>query len=178
MTIPDTRYAVGDPPDITILRIQQRMLEKKMESIRHLSDEVNNILYATPPADLPNIGKPADAATFIMPILTPLDHEEFWIMCLNYRHQLMAVRRIYSGTINQIDVRVAEVFRVALLDNAALLIVAHNHPSGVPDPSPEDIALTKLLADAGKLLEIELLDHLIFAPPDRWKSLREMGVAF
>lgn len=71
--------------------------------------------------------------------------------------------------------RIAEVFRATLISNSPALILVHNHPSGDPQPSPEDVELTRVLLDAGKLLDIQVLDHLIIGR-NKWRSLREMGL--
>jgi DNA repair protein RadC len=84
---------------------------------------------------------------------------------------------IYKGSLNQSQVRVGEVYREAVRRNCAAIIVAHNHPSGDPSPSPEDVSVTRDLVAAGKLLGIELLDHLVIGH-QRWVSLRERGLGF
>ena len=98
-------------------------------------------------------------------------------MLLNTKNPVIDVLTVYRGTINTAPVRVAEVFREAIRRNAAAIILAHNHPSGDPKPSPEDRALTGEVAEAGKLLGIELLDHLVISQA-RWVSLRERGLGF
>jgi DNA repair protein RadC len=84
---------------------------------------------------------------------------------------------IYQGSLNASVVRVAELFREAVRSNAAALIVAHNHPSGDPTPSPEDIAMTRTLVEAGQILDIEVLDHLVIGK-GRWVSLKAQGLGF
>ncbi|MCJ7736369.1 MAG: hypothetical protein MUQ10_03510, partial [Anaerolineae bacterium] len=83
----------------------------------------------------------------------------------------------YIGTLNSAQIRVADIFQVALRRNAAAVVVAHNHPSGDPSPSPEDVSVTRELVAAGKLLDIEVLDHLVIGD-GRWVSLRERGLGF
>jgi DNA repair protein RadC len=90
---------------------------------------------------------------------------------------VLATPTVYVGSLNTTWVRVSEVFRDAIRQNAAALIVAHNHPSGDPSPSPEDVALTREIISAGKLLDIEVLDHLIIGH-QRFVSLKERGLAF
>jgi DNA repair protein RadC len=96
-------------------------------------------------------------------------------MLLNTKNRVLSVHEVYKGSVNASLVRVGEVFREAIRRNAPAIIVAHNHPSGDPSPSPEDIHVTRRLAEAGRLLDIELLDHLIIGA-GRWVSLREKGV--
>jgi len=84
---------------------------------------------------------------------------------------------VYIGSLNASHIRVGEVFREAVRRSCAALIVAHNHPSGDPTPSPEDVEVTRQLVEAGNLLDIELLDHLIIGR-QRFISLRERGLGF
>jgi DNA repair protein RadC len=90
----------------------------------------------------------------------------------------MSIQEIYVGNVNSAVVRAAEVFRPAIRDNAPSIIVAHNHPSGDPTPSPEDIAITRELVAAGKLLGIELLDHIVIGNGSRYISLNEKRLGF
>ena len=94
-----------------------------------------------------------------------LDHEEMHILVLNIKNQLVEYVRKYKGTINSSVVRIAEVFRPAVVRNCPHIIVCHNHPSGDPTPSPEDIEITRQFQRAADLLEIELLDHIIIGNP-------------
>jgi DNA repair protein RadC len=84
---------------------------------------------------------------------------------------------LYRGTTNSAPIRVAEVFRDAVRTNAVGIVVAHNHPSGDPSPSPEDIRVTRDIRSAGALLDIELLDHIVVGD-NRWISLKLRGLGF
>jgi DNA repair protein RadC len=86
-----------------------------------------------------------------------LDQEELWVVLLNIKNQIEAIVTIYRGSIDRSLVRVSEIYKPALRRNSAAIIVVHNYPSGEPDPSPEDVLLTRHLVDAGKLLEVDLL---------------------
>jgi len=90
--------------------------------------------------------------------------ETLWVLALNTRNHLLRKVKLYEGTRCHSSVRVAEIFEVALQNHATALIVAHNHPSGDPSPSHEDVALSKQIIQAGKILEIKLLDHVIIVP--------------
>ncbi len=90
----------------------------------------------------------------------------------------MSVHEIYVGNVNSSLVRPAEVFRPAIRDNAPSIIVVHNHPSGDPTPSPEDVSITQELVSAGKLLSIELLDHVVIGSGNRFVSLNEKRLGF
>ena len=107
-----------------------------------------------------------------------LAQETFVILTFNIKNRLIARHLISLGTVNSTLVHPREVFRPAITDGAANIVAAHNHPSGDPAPSAEDIRITKKLIEAGHYIEIELLDHLIIGSDD-FISLRESGlVAF
>ena len=106
-----------------------------------------------------------------------LDHEEFWIACLDTKNHVQRLHRLYKGCLNSSVVRVSEVFRLPLELNSAAIIVCHSHPSGSTQASPEDINVTRLLIEAGELLEIQVLDHLIIGQ-GRWVSMREQGLGW
>lgn len=113
-----------------------------------------------------------DAVSLIRIDMIYLDYEQIRVLVLNTKNQVVANLCLYQGTINSADLRAAEIFRPALTRKAANIILCHNHPSGDPTPSPEDLEITKRLVSAGQLLDIELLDHLIIGNP-RSVSLRE-----
>jgi len=120
------------------------------------------------------IRKPDDAA---LPLLVEMGHlpqEELWVLLLNRKNRLLETIPVYRQTVTSAAVRPAEVFRRALQLNAPAIIVAHNHPSGDPTPSPDDITITHTLIQAGKLLSIDMLDHLIIGH-GRYVSLRLHG---
>jgi DNA repair protein RadC len=104
-----------------------------------------------------------------------LDHEELRVVLLNTKNTVIAMRTVYVGNLAGSSVRVGELYREAIRRQAAAIVVAHNHPSGDPEPSHEDLKITGELAEAGRLLDIELLDHLILGR-ERWVSLRALGV--
>jgi len=100
-----------------------------------------------------------------------------WVVNLDTRNRVMSFVGLYNGSVNSSQVRVCEVFRQAIVDNSPAIIVAHNHPSGDPTPSPEDVSVTRSILQAGKLLDIDLLDHLVIAG-GRYVSLKERGLGF
>ena len=153
---------------------QRKSVDRTMARIRQLHDELNTQLYAHPTERLA-IHSPADAAAILNYFIGSLDHEEMWVVDLDTRNRVMNLTALYKGNVNSAQVRVGEVFRQAILDNAPAILVAHNHPSGDPSPSPEDVSLTRSIYQAGKLLDIDLLDHLIIARGQH-KSLKEMGL--
>lgn len=101
--------------------------------------------------------------------------EVFGILILNTKNKIVAVHEVSRGTLNTSMVHPREVFKPAVLHNAAAIICFHNHPSGDPEPSREDVLLTKQLVEAGGIMGIEILDHVIVCE-DRYVSLKERGV--
>jgi DNA repair protein RadC len=139
--------------------------------------ELGRRLMAESPEERWQIRAPSDAAHILMPKLGFQEQEHFAILYLDTRNRVSDQEVLYVGSLNTSLVRVAEVFRGAVRRNCAALIVAHNHPSGDPNPSPEDVSLTRRLVDAGKLLEIDVLDHLVIGH-NRYVSLRERSLGF
>ena len=123
------------------------------------------------------IRAPADAAKLLIPDMLHLEQESLRVMLLNTRNCVLGIHEVYKGSLNTALVRSADVFREAIRRNSAALIVAHNHPSGDPSPSPEDVAVTRELIKVGQLLDIEVLDHLIIGE-GRFVSLKERGLGF
>jgi DNA repair protein RadC len=123
------------------------------------------------------VKSPADVAQLFMVEMMALDQEELWVACLDTKNRLLKVAKVYRGSVNTAMIRVGEVFKEALRLNAASIVVAHNHPSTDPTPSPEDILVTRQIVEAGKLLDLDVLDHLVLAA-NRYVSLRERGLGF
>jgi DNA repair protein RadC len=117
---------------------------------------------------------PADVAERLLPSLAPLEHEELRVLLLTSKNRVTAQRTVYVGNLAGSPVRCGEVFREAVRRQAAAIVVVHNHPSGDPAPSGDDIRITAELAAAGRLLDIELLDHLVIGA-GCWVSLRALG---
>lgn len=109
----------------------------------------------------PLIKTPADAAHLLIPEMSLLEQEEVRVMMLNSRNHVLGVTTVYRGSINSASMRVAELFREAIRQNALNVIIAHNHPSGDCSASQDDLITTKEMIKAGKLLECQVLDHLI-----------------
>ncbi|PWW37876.1 MULTISPECIES: JAB domain-containing protein [Paenibacillus] len=107
------------------------------------------------------IRKPQDAADLFRQFLGEYDREVFAILCLNAKNEPTAIHTVSTGTLNASLVHPRETFKLAILANSAAIVACHNHPSGDPNPSPQDIELTERLRDSGCLLGIELLDHII-----------------
>ena len=139
--------------------------------------ELGRRLMAEPPDEHLQIRAPGDASVLLLPMLGHQVQEHFVVLYLDTRNRVIDQETLYKGSLNTSLVRIAEVFRGAVRRNCLSIIVAHNHPSGDPSPSPEDVALTRRLIEAGKLLEISVLDHLVVGQ-NRYVSLRERGIGF
>jgi len=123
------------------------------------------------------IKSPEDAANLLMAAMGDEMQEQLRVLLLDSKHYVLRMPVVYVGNVNTAIVRMAEVFRDAIKDNSVAIIVAHNHPSGDPTPSREDIALTEDLVRAGALLGISVLDHLVIGK-QRYISLKERGLGF
>jgi DNA repair protein RadC len=139
--------------------------------------ELGRRLLVTSPEERPQIRSPADAANLVMSEMGLLEQEHLRVILLDTKNRVLDTPTIYVGSLNTSLIRVGEIFREAIRSNCASLIVVHNHPSGDPTPSPEDVAVTQQIAEAGKLLDIEVLDHLIIGY-QRFVSLKERGLGF
>lgn len=107
------------------------------------------------------VNTPEDAAALVMPEMRHLEREEFRVILLDTKNRVIGVETVAVGSLNSAGVQPREVFKAAVRRSAATVILVHNHPSGDPTPSREDVALTKRLAQAGELLGIEILDHIV-----------------
>lgn len=139
--------------------------------------ELAKRLQAPNPDEKPKITTPADAANVLMASMRFLEKEEFRVILLDTRNNVLSMHTLYTGSLNSSVIRVAEVFRHAIEAPAAAIIIAHNHPSGDPNPSPEDIRVTRQIVQVGKQLDIEVLDHLVIGD-GRYVSLKERGLGF
>jgi DNA repair protein RadC len=106
-----------------------------------------------------------------------LEQEHLRVVLLNTRNEVLGIPEVYKGSVNTSLVRVGEVFREAVRRNCPAVVVVHNHPSGDPTPSADDLSMTRQMVEAGRLLDIEVLDHLIIGH-GRYVSLKEQGLAF
>ena len=130
-----------------------------------------------PQEQTPGIRSPKEAAQVVIPYLLVKLQEHLVVIELNARNRVQDVQVVYRASLNMAQVRVAEVFRHAVQTNACAIILAHNHPSGDASPSPEDVSLTRVVIQAGKLLDIEVLDHLVIGQGN-FVSMKEKGLGF
>lgn len=132
---------------------------------------------STPP-EVETVQSPDDAAAILLPKLaTYKDREVFVIMVLNTRNEVLSVIERYHGSLNSSMIRTGECFKEAIAKDGACVILAHNHPSGDPSPSPEDVAVTRAFVQAGELLDIPVLDHIVIGN-GRYVSLKARGLGF
>jgi DNA repair protein RadC len=138
--------------------------------------ELSRRLTAYRKDDRPVIRTSADAAQ-LMSDMAGLAQEHVRVLLLDGGRRVLAAPTVYIGTVNASVARVSEVFREAVTRNSPAIMLAHNHPSGDPSASPEDVELTRVICAAGKLLDIQVLDHLIIARHG-WISLKDLGLSF
>ena len=139
--------------------------------------ELGRRLIIESPEERPAIHSPAEAAEMVQYEMRALEQEELRVLLLDTRNRVQHIETIYRGSVNSSQVRVAEIFKTAIRRNATNIIVIHNHPSGDPTPSPDDIAITRAILQAGELLDVKLLDHIIVGS-GRFVSLKERGLGF
>jgi DNA repair protein RadC len=139
--------------------------------------ELGRRLMADWPSASWTVRGPGDVADRLILQMGRLEREELRVVLLNTKNVVLRVTTVYQGNVSSSLVRVGELFRDAVRLNATGVILVHNHPSGDPTPSPDDLHLTAETLAAGRLLDIDLLDHLIVGH-DAWLSLRDRGVAF
>jgi DNA repair protein RadC len=132
---------------------------------------------AASPAGRPQIRSPQDAANLLMMEMGLLEQEHLRTVLLDTKNYVLRVANVYIGSLNSAGIRVGEIFREAIRANCASLIVVHNHPSGDPTPSPEDVHVTEMIVEAGRLLDIEVLDHLVIGR-NCYTSLKERKLGF
>jgi DNA repair protein RadC len=125
--------------------------------------------------EAPRIQTPEDIYRYFRGQMAELPQEQMRVANLSTRHDILSSHMIYQGTLNASAVRACEIFRPAVIDNAAAIVVAHNHPSGDPEPSREDVRFTQGLVKAGKILDIQVLDHVVIAKLG-FVSLAERGL--
>ncbi len=139
--------------------------------------ELGKRIVSTQPDQRTTIRSPEDIFALVGAEMALLEQEHLRVILLNTRNQVLAVREIYIGSVHTAIVRPAEVFRDAVREGCPSIVVVHNHPSGDPTPSTHDAALTRRLLEVGRLLEIELIDHVVIGR-DGPTSLKNLGIGF
>lgn len=158
------------------LRSERGLGNAKTAQLKAALELGRRMLLASPEERL-IVRSPSDVAQILMAEMSHLEQEHFHVLYLDTRNRLLGSDDVYVGSLNASHIRVAEIFRDAVRRNCAAVIVAHNHPSGDPSPSQEDVYVTRQLVAAGDLLGISVLDHLVIGQ-QRFVSLRERGLGF
>lgn len=139
--------------------------------------EMGRRLAATSTDERPRIESPEDVVRIVGVEMSALDQEQLRVLLLDTKHGVLATRTVYQGSANQAIVRVGELFRDAIRHAAVAVVLVHNHPSGDPTPSSADISMTADVVEAGKLLDITVIDHIIIGH-GRHSSLKRLGLGF
>lgn len=140
--------------------------------------ELGKRLLVEAPDERAQVRSPADAANLMIPMMSLLEQEELYVLLLDTKNRVLATEQVYKGSLNTTHIQVGELFKKAVRHGGCnSIIVVHNHPSGDPTPSPEDVAVTKQIVEAGKLLDIDVLDHLVVGGQG-FVSLKERGLGF
>lgn len=139
--------------------------------------ELGRRLALESPGERPVVNSPADAAALLSYEMAGLEQEHLRVILLDTRNRVLDVVEVYKGSVNSSQVHVGELFKPAIRRGASAIVVAHNHPSGDPTPSPDDVAVTRAIVQAGRLLDVDVLDHLVVGQ-GRWVSLKERGLGF
>ncbi len=161
---------------ISELKNQHGLGEAKAAQIK-AAIELGRRLTLEAPEERPTVNSPADAAALVVYEMSALEQEHLRVILLDRRNRVLETAEIYKGSVNSSQVRVGEIFKEAIRKNASALIVVHNHPSGDPTPSPDDVAVTRAIVQAGKLMDVDVLDHMVIGQ-GRWVSLKERGLGF
>ncbi|HVA85581.1 MAG TPA: JAB domain-containing protein [Candidatus Saccharimonadales bacterium] len=170
----------GDSRQVTFLSPDSAtLLHLVRENLRLLAELASTAEVALLDAtkDGRPVRGPADVAAYLGTELAGLAQEQLRVVCVDTRNRILATPLVYQGGLNATVIRIADCFREAVRLGAAAIVLVHNHPSGDPTPSPEDVRLTAEVSRAGDLLGIDVLDHVVVGSgPDQYVSLRERGL--
>ena len=139
--------------------------------------ELGRRLTSLQPEDRAVIRSPQDVFNLMNGEMSFFDQEHLRVLLLNTKNQVLGTHEIYIGNVNSSVIRVAEVLRPAIRENCPSIIVVHNHPSGDPKPSPEDILVTRELRTSAAMMDIELQDHIVLGQ-GQFVSLKDKGLGF
>ncbi len=142
-----------------------------------LAVELATRLASTEYEERKQIKSPSDVADMLMFEMGHLDQEQLRTVLLDTKNRVQDIVTVYQGSVHTALVRTCEIFKTAVARNSTAIVLAHNHPSGDPTPSPEDVLVTRQISSAGKMLDIELLDHLVIGH-GRFVSMRERGLGW
>ncbi len=153
-----------------------RVGDKTADMILAIAELARRQTFATP-REKASVNSPADAATLVQYEMSALDHEQLRVILLNRRNEVIKIVMVYKGSVSSAQIRVGELFKDAVREQASAIILCHNHPSGDPTPSPDDVSVTRAVVQAGKLMDVEILDHIVIGQ-SKWVSLKERGLGF
>ena len=167
----DARQVSLLPPDVaeTLHLVRENLRLLAALARRH------EVGYLAPAPDRRNVRHPDDIAAYLGAEMAGLDQEQLRVVLLDTRNDVLGIHLVYQGGLNATVIRLADCFREAVRENAAAIVLVHNHPSGNPAPSAADVELTRSAAQAGELLGIALLDHVVIGR-GRHASLRQLGL--
>lgn len=140
--------------------------------------ELGRRLNTTAMEELPTISSPKEVASLVQYEMISFSQEHLWVLHLNTKNQVIGINKQYKGTLNSSTVRISELFRKAIMRNVAFIILVHNHPSGDPTPSPEDVRLTRAVVEAGELLDVSVLDHVVIGYNGKYVSMKQQKLGF
>lgn len=166
------RLYLAHPAELAVVKGISQATAVRIKAALNLGLRLN-----IPSEERPAINSPADAAALVQYDMSLLEKEHLRVLLLDRRNRVQDIEEVYQGSVSSSQIRVGEVFRAAIKQLASAIIVVHNHPSGDPTPSPDDVAVTRAIVQAGKLLDVECLDHLVIGH-GRWVSLKERGLGF
>jgi DNA repair protein RadC len=166
------RLYLAHPAELTAVKGISKTTAVRIKAALNLGLRLN-----IPTEERPAINSPADAAALVQYDMSLLEKEHLRVLLLDRRNRVLDTEEVYQGSVSSSQIRVGEVLRPAIKQLASAIIVVHNHPSGDPTPSPDDVAVTRAIVQGGKLLDVEVLDHLVIGQ-GRWVSLKERGLGF
>jgi DNA repair protein RadC len=159
----------------------------ELESLKGISEakacqllaafELGKRLVSLHPEDRPVVASPQEVFNLLGAEMSFLEQEHLRVILLDTKNHVRAVQEVYIGNVSSASVRVAELLRPALRENCPSIILVHNHPSGDPTPSPEDVLVTRETRTSGEMMDIELLDHVIIGT-NGYVSMKEKGLGF
>lgn len=162
---------------VTELASQRGMGMAKAAQIK-AAIELGRHLVREDPENPVYLNSPQAAADLVKYEMAAFTQEHLWVLLADTRNRWISTEKIYKGSLNSSTVRIGELFRPAILRNAASILLVHNHPSGDPTPSPEDIALTRGAVQVGKLLDIDVLDHIVIGTHQNYVSFKQRNLGF
>jgi DNA repair protein RadC len=172
----DSLIEIANAYPLDLLRIEG-MTRNRSARIR-AALELGKRAVSQPGPERAVIRSPQDVANLLAPDMSGLPQEQMRVVHLNRKNGVLGVATVYQGSVHTLTVRTADIFRDAVRSNSTAIVVAHNHPTGEPSPSREDIEVTRGLVAAGKALDIDVTDHIVIGSGSRWVSLKERGLGF